>query len=191
LKLHLSILILLMCVAATVMAQDLVYPNRPVAMLKSNRGLITMLEYHGGAGVDDEGVPFSKRFSGFNALIGYQINKNFIIAGGTGISIYNGGSFIPAYMDLRYTFYLSQMAAYLYADGGLLLNVSKIDTAQMFMNPGIGVRYSISRRFAITFSAGILVQTAEQDLVAFFNLRTGITYKFWRKTSGYRIKSTG
>jgi hypothetical protein len=169
-------------------AQDLVYPNRPVVMLKSNHGLITMLEYHGGAGAGDASVPFSKKYSGIDALVGYQINGSFIVAAGTGFSVYNGGSLIPAYMDLRYTFYFSKVAAYLFADYGLMMNVSNFDSTRMFMNPGIGARYSISRRFAITLSTGILVQTSDQNLNAFINLRAGVTYKFWRKTTGFRIK---
>jgi len=183
-------LILLTCTAVTASAQDLVHPNQPVAMLKSNRGLISMFEYYGGVGVGNESIPFSKKYSGFTGLIGYQINKNFIIAAGTGLSSYNGGSLVPVYMDLRYTFYLSQVAAYLYGDAGLLMNVSNIDDINMFMNPGIGARYSITRKFAVSISLGMLVQTSAQNMEAFVNLRTGVIYKFWRKTTGYRIKSS-
>jgi hypothetical protein len=189
LKHHLFSLLLLTTLFSATQAQDLVYPNVPRAMLKSNQGLITMVEYHGGAGVGNGSVLFSKKYSGIDALIGYQINRSFIIAAGTGLSIYNGGSLIPAYMDLRYTFYFSRVAGYLFADYGLLMNVSNFDSTRMFMNPGIGARYSISRQFALTLATGILIQTSDQNLNAFVNLRAGVTYKFGTKTSGFRIKS--
>ena len=159
-------------------AQYLVYPNRPVVMLKSNRGFITMIEYHAGLGVGNESVPFSKRFNGFNILAGYQLNRNFIIAAGTGFSLYNGGTLVPVYMDLRYSFYFSRLAPYLFADGGLLMDFSNFNETRMLMNPGIGARYSISRNVAVNLASGILAQSSGKTLNVFVNLRTGITYKF-------------
>jgi hypothetical protein len=180
--------------AASVSGQGLVLPNRPVVMLKSNQGLITMMEYHMGYGMGDENIPYSKGFKGFDVLVGYQINRSFIIAAGTGVSVYNGGLLIPLFMDLRYTFYFSRVAPYLFADEGVLMKISSFDESVIFMNPGIGARYSISRKIAVNLATGILIQSGTTAMsgsmkqAVFINLKAGIVYKFWRKTNGYRIK---
>jgi hypothetical protein len=172
-------LVIILCLSVTSLTgQDLVYPNRPVAMLKSSRGFIVMAEYHAGAGVGDVTVPYSKQFNGFNILAGYQLNKSFIIAAGSGAASYNGGTLVPVYMDLRYTFYFSRLAPYLFADGGLLMNVSNFNETRMFMNPGIGARYSVTRNIALNFSAGILAQSSGTTMNVFANIRTGVIYKF-------------
>lgn len=163
----------------TLSAQDnLVYPNRPMAMLKKNQGLISMLEYQGGLGTGNEDLPYSKSFNGFTALIGYHVNRSFTIAAGTGVSVYNGGSLIPLFGDLRYTFYISRLAPFLFADAGLLMNFSNFDRTKIFMNGGIGARYSISRKFALNISAGLLLQAGEANQQAFTGLKSGVTYKF-------------
>ena len=160
--------------------QELVFGNRPVAMLKTNRGLIAMVEYHGGLGVGTADTSYSKSFHGLNALIGYQLNRSFIIAFGTGVSVYNGGALMPIYGDMRYTFLLDKIAPYLYGDAGLILSFYDLNKTRIFLNPGMGARYSLSRRFALNIAAGIFIQSgtsgAGQD--AFVNLRTGVTYKF-------------
>lgn len=166
-------------------------------MLRTNRGLISMLDYNTGFGVGDGNGPYSKSFNGFNLLLGYQINRSFIIAGGTGISVYNGGSLIPVFIDLRYTFWFSTLAPYIYADEGLLVNTSDFDQTVVFINPGIGARYSLTPQLAVNMATGIFVQSGTRaasgsmSQSVFINLKAGITYKFRRKTNGYRIKQTG
>ena len=147
-------------------------------MSGNSKGLISILEYNGGMGVQNSGLPFSGSFNGITALIGYQVNKSFIIAGGTGISIYNGGSLIPVFGDLRYTFHISRIAPYLFTDGGLLMDFSNFDNTKIFMNPGIGVRYSLSRKFALNLSTGLFLQAGGSAQQAFLNLKTGVSYKF-------------
>jgi hypothetical protein len=163
---------------AIVSAQDLVYPNMPYAIIKTNRGpvLITELQYAYGTG--DVTVPYSSTFAGFTGLFGYQINRSFLIAAGTGFSKYNGGSLIPLFLDLRYAYLISHFTPYLFGDGGLLLDFSDFNQTKMFINPGIGVRYSVSRKFGINISSGIMLQTAGPTMNAFLNLKTGVTYKF-------------
>ena len=184
---YLLIIILFILEIAAVSAQDLVYPNMPRAMLKSNKGPISMVEYHGGLGVINDTESYSGSFSGFNVLIGYQINKRFIISGGTGLSVYSRGKLIPVFMDLRYTFYIDQLAPYFYANSGMLIDFSNFDETRIFMNPGFGVRYSLTQKIAVNMSGGIFAQAASQKMDVFVNLKTGVTYKFWRKTTGFRF----
>ena len=165
-------------------------------MLKSNRGLISMMEYNGGMGFGDVSEPYSKMFNGFNILVGYQLNRSFIIAAGTGVSVYNGGSMVPLFWDLRYTFYFSRLAPYMFSDFGMLMKFSNFDESVVFMNPGIGARYSVTRQIAVNLATGIFVQsgtnapTGTMTQAAFINFKAGITYKFWRKTTGYKTKGT-
>ena len=176
---HILILfIIVTCSAVTTSAQDRVYPNRPVAMLKSNSGLIAMLEYHGGYGVANGGVPYSKSFNGVNVLVGYQLNKSFIIAAGTGVSAYHEGSLMPVFGDMRYTFFFKRIAPFLYGDAGLLMNFYDLSKTRIFLSPGIGARYSISRKIAINIATGIFVQSGASGEDVFVNLRTGVIYKY-------------
>ena len=168
----------------TVSSQDLAYPNVPVYTAKTNEGLVSTAEYNSGFGFGNTSVPYSRRFSGFTVLIGYKIDRSFIISGGAGLSVYNDGALIPLFVDLRYTFYISRLAPYLYSDGGFLMNFSRFDDLKIFMNPGMGVRYSITQKIAVNLSTGIMVQsgasaqseTSAQN--AFLSLKTGVTYKF-------------
>jgi len=96
------LLILLLSGTIPVPAQDMVIPNKPYSSLNSRPGYITYNELTTGFGRGDVSVPYSKSFFGFNTIHGYQINKKFVIAGGTGISFYNGGTLSPLFMDIRY-----------------------------------------------------------------------------------------
>jgi hypothetical protein len=170
--------ILLISALIKVSAQDMVYPNMPYAIIKTNQGLISITEFQYGYGTGDINVPYSQSFTGFTALIGYQINRSFIIAAGTGLSKYNGGSLVPLFLDIRYAIKISRLTPYFFGDGGLLLNFTNINEANMFINPGIGIRYSITRKIGINLSTGIMIQTASLNMNAFFNLKTGLAYKF-------------
>ena len=79
----------------------MVDPNRPGTLLNNNPGLITINELHFGIGLGITNVPYSKSFFGFTTINGYQINKNFVAAAGTGLSFYNGGMLVPLFLDFR------------------------------------------------------------------------------------------
>jgi hypothetical protein len=158
----------------TLYSQELIIPNKPYSILDSSPGYITINEFTTGFGVGDTRAPYSKSFFGINTIHGYQINRNFIFAAGTGVSFYNGGTLIPAFLDLRFHFSLKTISPYFAGDGGLFLNPS--GAAKLFISPGAGFRYSISKKLCLNFGAGFLVQVAEgQD--SFVNLKIGIAFK--------------
>lgn len=161
-----------------VSAQDLVYPNMPYETLETSGGIISITEFQTGFGAGDVSVPYSKNFSGFTTLVGSQINRSFIIAAGTGLSIYDDGSLVPLFLDIRCKMNFSRLTPYLYADGGLLLNFSNLDETQIFMNPGIGASYSVFRKFAVNLSTGFLMQTGYSVINTFINLKMGVICKF-------------
>jgi len=155
-------------------AQEVVKPNKPYVSLSTKSGYITINEFTVGIGLGDVSVPYSKSFFGINTIHGYQINESFVVGGGTGISFYNGGTFIPLFADVRYRFLINTFTLFLYGDGGVLINTS--GGAKLFMSGGAGVRYTINNNFGVHFGAGLMIQN-EEARDAFINFKLGVTFK--------------
>jgi len=162
-------------VSGAVYAQDLVIPNRPSTFLRSSPGYITINEFTAGIGLKEVSVPFSNSFFGFNTIHSYQINRNFVIGAGTGISIYNDAAMIPLFIDFRFNFSIHTLTPYFSGDGGLLFNPS--GNEKLFINPGAGIRYALNRNICIVLGTGLIVQVAE-TLDSFVNFRIGLLYKY-------------
>jgi hypothetical protein len=177
-KRKLSIIILIISTVTVISAQDMVDPNRPGTLLNNNPGFITINELHFGIGLGTTNVPYSKSFFGFTTINGYQINKNFVAAAGTGLSFYNGGMLVPLFLDFRFRFNISQFTPYLFGDGGFLLNPSDLNSTKLFINPGLGIRYSFSKNLAANLGGGFLIQTGGSTRDTFINIKMGVTYKF-------------
>lgn len=122
--------------------------------------------------------PKSGKFTGITVLAGYQVDRNFVLSAGTGISYYRQGSLVPLFLDLRYAITLKHLSPYLYADGGLLMDVNHFNDTKVFMNPGIGAQYSISYDLALIVSSGFWLQKGDLNLNAFINFKAGVRYKF-------------
>jgi hypothetical protein len=166
------------CFTSGLTAQQRVVPSKPYVTLRSEPGFITINELTGGVGLSGTSAPFSKYFIGFTSVNGYQVNKNFLLGAGTGFTIYESGLLVPLFLDFRFVFNISQLAPYLYADGGLLLNFSDLNSTKLFINPGFGVRYTVTRFFAFNFGAGIFSQVDATVRETFVNLKVGVVYKF-------------
>jgi hypothetical protein len=169
------IIIVIGCSAA--MSQGRVMPNRAYSILNSSPGYITINEIQAGLGLGNTSTDFSKSMFGFTTIHGYQMNKSFLVAGGTGAHFYNGGTLIPLFMDFRYNFIISSFTPYAYSDGGVLMNSADIvNGSKIFINAGGGVRYSFNRQLAATMSAGYWVQNGiSRD--SFIVVKAGITFK--------------
>jgi hypothetical protein len=173
-----TLLILILAIGSTaLMAQNRVMPNRPNAVLNSNPGYITINEFQAGIGLGKINDPYSKSMYGFTTLHGYQLNKNFLVAGGAGALLYNGGMLAPLFMDTRLNFKIGRITPYAYSDGGILLNFSDlVDGSKIFINAGGGIRYSFSREVAANLSAGYWIQNGvSRD--SFAIVKAGITFK--------------
>jgi hypothetical protein len=164
-------------VSAGVMAQGRVIPNRPNAILNSRPGYITINELQAGIGLGKTEVPYSRSMYGFTTVHGYQLNKSFIVAGGTGALFYNGGMLAPLFMDFRFSFRISTLTPYAYSDGGILMNFSDlVDGSKIFINAGAGIRYAFSRQVAANLSAGYWIQNGvSRD--SFIIVKAGVTFK--------------
>jgi len=177
------LLIFLFCLvvlsgSSGLLCQDTKLPNESEKVLRGDPGFITINELQYGIGLGNTDVPYSKSFFGFTTVNGYQINENFIAAAGTGLSFYNGGLLVPLFLDFRYAFQIGQVTPYVFTDGGLLLNFSDLNSLKLFLNPGIGVRYSFSQNFAANLGSGLLIQAGAGNKDTFINIKAGVTYKF-------------
>ena len=177
-KRKLSIIIVIICAAAIVSAQDKNFPSVSAKVLSIDPGFITINELHLGIGLDNTDVPYSKSFFGITTVNGYQINKNFITGIGTGLSFYNGGLLIPLFLDFRYVFNIYPFTPYVFVDGGFLLNFSDFKGTKLFVNPGVGIKYSFSTKFAVNLGSGLLIQSGRSVLNTFINIKAGVTCKF-------------
>jgi hypothetical protein len=177
-KRTICLFLILTCAAVTVSAQNMVGPNRPETILNTSKGFISINQLHFGIGLGLTEAPYSRSFFGFTTINGYQINENFVIAGGTGLSFYNGGMLVPLFLDFRYRFNINPITPYFFADGGVLLDFSGNGSTKIFINPGVGARYSLSRKVAINLDMGLLVQSGGANRDTFITFRPGVTYKF-------------
>jgi hypothetical protein len=129
-------------------------------------------------GLGGKTYPYSSYFAGFTTVNGYQVSRNFICAAGAGLYSYESGLLVPLFLDFRFAFNISRLAPYVFADGGLLINVSNLDNTKLFINPGLGIRYTLSRNAALNLGAGIQSQVDGTVRETFANLKLGVVYKF-------------
>jgi opacity protein-like surface antigen len=165
---------IMLLAASSVSAQDIVSPNKPVPLINSAPGYITINELTGGPGLGIVNAPYSKYFFGFTTIHGYQIDQSFVIAAGTGLSAYNGGTMIPLFMDFRYRFLISTFTPYVVGDGGVLFKLS--GGVKLFINPAVGVRYTINRKIGLNFSTGLFVQSGAGVRDSYINFKLGVTF---------------
>lgn len=172
------LLFVILCACACVSARKYAWPRQPASIRRAFPGFVTINEFTAGIGMGQTSGPYSSSFYGFTTAFGYQIDRNFIASGGTGISFYDAGILVPVFLDFRYRFNVIRFTPYLFADGGFLLDVSDLKGGtRIFINPGAGIRHPISRAMAITLGGGLLVQaTSIRD--TFVNIKAGVSYKF-------------
>jgi hypothetical protein len=162
---------------SSVFSQEVLRYERPNTLLSVEKGYITITEFTTGVGLGVVDQAYGKYYFGLSTIHGYQINKDFIAGGGTGINIYNGGALFPLFLDFRYRIYVSRVTPYLVANGGILLDFSGKKDTRVFINPSAGVSYTLKPKLALSFGTGLLVQWGNvRD--TFINLRTGVIYKF-------------
>ena len=176
-RLIFSIIIIFVALSAG-KAQYRVLPNKPFSTLNTNPGFITINEFTGGYGLSGTTAPYSKHFFGFTSVNGYQVNRNYIFAAGVGLYFYESGLLVPLFLDFRFAFYVGRITPYIFADGGLLINVSKLNDTKLFINPGVGARYTMSRNIAINLGLGVLAQVDGTVRESFLNPKLGVVYKF-------------
>lgn len=161
-------------VFSTVSAQNLVTPDNPARVFSVHPGYITINELTGGPGIAGTGVPYADYQVGITTMHGYMINENFVVGGGTGVVFYNKGMLLPVFADFRYNIHTDMFTPYIYVDAGFLFNVN--DVFKKFVNPGVGVRYSIQKNLAATAGIGMWSQfDSRRD--SFISFKLGLAFK--------------
>jgi opacity protein-like surface antigen len=159
-------------------AQEALRYEKPIILLNSEKGYITINEFTAGFGLGNTTAPYAKDFFGITTVHAYQISKNFIVGGGTGISFYNGGTLVPLFIDFRYRIYVSRVTPYVVADEGVFFDLSGNNDTRFYINPGAGVSYTIKPKLALSFGTGFLVQWGKVARDTYINMKTGVIYKF-------------
>jgi hypothetical protein len=171
-------MIFFLCLATMANAQQKVTPNKPFSTLRTSPGFVSINEVTVGFGLITNSTPDSKYFYGFTTILGYQLNNSFTAGAGIGVSFYDTNPLVPLFLDFRYSFMERQFSPYIYADGGLLLNTSNLDYTKLFINPGVGGRYTFGRKFAANASIGILSQVDGVNRASFLSFKMGGVYVF-------------
>jgi hypothetical protein len=167
-------IISLILLGASYTSAQIVSSKNPGQTLNPNKGYITINDLTGAVGLGKVNTSLSKSFFGFTTIHGYQIDQSFVVAAGTGFSAYNGGNLIPLFLDLRYSFLISTFTPFVLGDGGVLFNTT--GGTKLFINPAVGVRYTLKRNTGLNFSTGLFVQTGEGVRDSFINFKLGITF---------------
>lgn len=151
-------------------------PKPPVVLKES--GFISVTEVGGGFGLGDVSTEYSKSLISITTIAAFRVNDRFLTGIGTGAHVYNGGTLIPLYIDMRYTFKQAKFTPFLTADGGVLFNLENFNSSGLFINPSFGLEKKLSERIALHLSTGILVKEPPDWLKAsFINFRGGITFR--------------
>jgi len=176
-----ALILFLIPVLISATGQNLRRPHQPAVVLNTEPGYVNITEFAVGIGLnpDDPSNPCDKSFVGLTTVNGYQINRNFLAGGGTGILFYEDRVFMPLYLDGRYSFSVSnrEISHYVHADAGLLLNFRDLnDETRLFINPGFGIRFTLSPAAAANLSAGIFMQMGPANTYrdTFINFKLGV-----------------
>jgi hypothetical protein len=161
-------------------------------------GFILKNDITAGPGLNIISVPFSGFITGYNPVFGYYFPKNKIFAGsGTGVLIYNGGSMLPLYADIRKysntSFNLRRLinknisharkkpitlTPFGYFGCGALFELSHTDEEnKFFVNAGFGLMYVLNNTTTFELSSDLFSQFGNSR-DSFLRFKTGISYKF-------------
>jgi hypothetical protein len=172
------LLAIFMLTTEVLSAQATTSTKKSTSRLDTKKGYITINDLSYGIGLSKTNVPYSDSYFGFTTIQGYQINKSYVFGAGTGFLVYNAGKAAPLFLDFQYRFTTNRSyTAYASADGGLLFKFGGDEkSADLFVNPAIGVRRDFSRDAGADFSIGMMIQQGSTRN-SFINIKLGVTIK--------------
>lgn len=153
--------------------------NRPkVSPLLSTSGFISITEVGGALGLGDVTVDYSRTRLSLSTIAGYRITTHFLTGIGMGASVYNGGTLIPLYLDLRYVLNDGKISPFLVADGGMLFNPKDFNSSGLFINGSVGVGRKLNDKVSFHVSTGLLLQQAPVGTrTSFINFKGGVSFR--------------
>ncbi|MBS0000477.1 MAG: hypothetical protein KFF73_15970 [Cyclobacteriaceae bacterium] len=183
------ILLMLMLPVAMPTASGQYYegPYDPVKIHYKTPGFISINEIGYGSGLgesDTISLKYSEYFVSVTSILGYYVSQNFIFGAGTGAYFYNGGTLIPIFGDMRFTYNFKRINPYASGSGGFLFYLSDPGSnIKLFISPMVGVRMVVTYSVAATASVGAHIQEggAMEDRDTFINFKLGVHIKPRRK----------
>ena len=163
-----------------ILADSLAEANKPIPPKES--GFLGIAEIGGGFGLGDKSVDYSKSLLNVDIITAYRINNHFITGFGTGLSIYNGGTMIPLYLDFRYILKERKYTPFIVADGGFLFVMKDFQASGIFINPAVGATRKLNDKLSLHLSSGLLMQSAPAGppyggfRKSFINFKAGISF---------------
>ena len=153
-------------------------PQIPPSVLNPYKGYANITELTYGIGLLETDSPYAKYLAGLTTVNGYQINRFFITGAGIGLMFYNDGFLVPLYLGGRFSYPAinTKISWYVNADAGTLLNFEDFNNGtRLFINPLIGVRYTMKSTIAANFGIGIFTQMGPGvNRDSFLNFKLGV-----------------
>lgn len=141
-------------------------------------GFISITELTGGPGISLTDASFAKYYFGITSVAGYQFTRNLMAGGGTGLHFHNDGTFLPLFIDARFSLNAKDFVPFFGAAGGVSINLSDPDSRTwIFINPSIGIRWVVADRRSVSFSAGLMTMSGKLNRNSFINFKLGLGIK--------------
>ncbi len=142
-------------------------------------GFVNITELSGSSyGLRHAGSPNEDYYYGVTDILGYQIDKRFMVGAGFGFMTYDSSSLIPLFLEVRYTTCFKSINPWLFYDSGFLMDFKNIaDGSQMFINPGVGLSLSFSPKIEVTLGAGLMMQMQPSHRTSFINFKLGVIFR--------------
>lgn len=144
-------------------------------------GLMNITELNFGLGLYAQNRDYAKSVANLTSIIGIGLAKNLTGGIGVGVSIYNGGTLVPLFVDLRYFFNLGEARFFAFGDAGVLLNSAKTEGGtKILVSPGVGYELPVSNNLSINLGTALLTQFWTEDYAhdSFGYIKLGMTYLF-------------
>ncbi len=142
-------------------------------------GFVNITELSGSSyGLRHAGSPNEDYYYGVTDIIGYQIDKHFMIGAGFGFMVYDSSSLVPLFLEARYTTCFKRINPWLFYDSGFLVDFKNIaDGSQIFINPGAGLSLSFSPKIEVTLGTGLMMQMQPGHRTSFINFKLGLIFR--------------
>mgnify|MGYP006898385382 CR=1 FL=1 len=141
-------------------------------------GFISITELTGGLGMSLTDVPYARYYSGITSMAGYQFTRNLMAGGGTGLHFHNDGTFLPLFLDARFSLNGNDFVPFFGATGGVAINLADPDNRTwLFINPSLGVRWVVAERRSVSFSIGMMTISGNLNRNSFLNFKLGLNLK--------------
>ena len=128
------------------------------------KGYLNITEVSLGVGLGQASEDLSY---GIQTVNGVLINPNFSLGLGIGVDKYKFATFVPIFADIRAYFLRSDVTPYFVGAIGYSLSFDSGSKGGLFVNPSLGVRFTVSPKAALDFSLGYRLQQSTYEFSSF------------------------